>query len=244
VRVLESTPERTVLEWVSGPSSYENVPAAQEPMVASMGRAREGLRLEVILDKKGVYQGLRNQVEAEEAARKSFAEVRKVLIESMPEAARTQVEAMVSQALSPENAVSSAGADVRTYFAYSGQSFEAGEVKKAETSMPMIIGGGSAKMTTETSLKTLDENTLVIESRSLADPASLRELKEALAKQFLPPGSDSKVDLDRFQLGIQETVLTTIDRKTGLVLKREQDYNVEAGPARITMSNRIELKRE
>lgn len=246
LKVLEVTPTQTVIEWVTGASTYQNVPPGQETMVSSMGKARQGLRLEVIVDEKGAYQGLRNQKEAEIHARQSFVELRKALVESAPESARAQVEEMIASALSPESAVSSAGADARTYFAYSGMSFEAGKPSKTESTAPMILGGGEARMITEITLKSFDEKAaiLVVQAHSQADPDSLLSLKRSLAKQFLPPGMDSKIDLEQFKLVIDETVLTTIDLKTGLVLKRQQDYAVEAGPAKITMSNLIELTRD
>ncbi len=141
VRVLETGPTGSLLEWIEGPTEYDDPAQAGNPIVAGASKALDNLKLLVKLGPDGEYLGLQNETDVTTLLQTVVESVVKQVVASVPEEQRAGMGTVVKQAMQPAVLLASATRDIQLYFNLHAAELDAESPAEAAVQLPNPITG-------------------------------------------------------------------------------------------------------
>jgi len=231
VRVISSSAERTVIEWVPGTTVFDNPQAASNPLVGFAAQALRDIRFQLNLNAEGELQGLANQAEVAPKLKTVVDTVVRQLSAQLPEDQRKGFLNVIGQVLSAEVLVASATRDAATYLGLNGASLAVGEEVVLDVEQPSPLGGGPIPAKFRIRMESATADTASLRTTTVYDAAALRRLTQSLAKQAgspIPP--EQFINLPPIQMSDEGAFV--FDRKRGLMREVKVNRRVSVGPNR------------
>ncbi|MEO5926093.1 MAG: hypothetical protein ABIR70_19890 [Bryobacteraceae bacterium] len=141
VRVVETGPTGSLLEWVEGPVDYDDPAQVGNPVVAGASKALDNLRLMVKLNARGEFTELQNEAVVSKQLLDVAEKVVKSVTAEAPADQRAGLEVVVRQMMQPAALLSSATRDIQMYFSLHGVEIEAAKPVETTVHLPNPISG-------------------------------------------------------------------------------------------------------
>ncbi len=219
VKVIETGPAGSLLEWVEGPVEYDDPSQVGNPVVTGASKALDNLRLMIKLNTAGEFVQLDN----ESVVTKQLLTVAENVVKSVTaEAAADQragLEVVVRQMMQPAALLSSATRDIQMYFTLSGSQVETGKPSETTIHLPNPISGTPVAAKLRVTADSADTFTV----RTIFDRAEVQAaMNELIAKAA--PGTDVPL------IDVQDTGKYILHPASGLMQSVTYTRKVKAGP--------------
>lgn len=189
IRVLEAAGDGYVVNWKYGATSMDRqLTAAEKSVMEASSKLIESLQLEVMLDRHGAFQKLRNEVSVSRGMAGMVAGVMDFLRKAEPDEAKwKQIEPAMRQALSPQNQLMMITRDVQSYFGWYGVRFAKGETTETAAALPFPLGSGTVPVIIRARLvDQADPKKAMFASTTEYDGNALRDLTLKFFAQVMP----------------------------------------------------------
>lgn len=220
VRVLESNPKATVLEWKQGTTEFDNPEIIKNPIAAAAANAAKDLTLQLELNAAGQYTRLRNEAEVTAKLQTVMESLLAALGRQIPDAQqRQQVDALVRRLMSPPVLLASATRDAQTYFALNGATVNKEKPFTADLQQPSPFGGGTIPARFRLTLDSLDAHSASLATTTTYDPQAVARFSAQLLAQAAPSTS-AAAQTSAAQppaLRIEDSAAYTYNRAFGLM---------------------------
>jgi hypothetical protein len=191
VRVVETGPNGSLLEWVVGPVDYNDPSQEGNPIVTGASKALDNMHLMVKLGPAGDFTGLQNEADAGKQLLTVADQVVKSVTAQAPEDQKAGLETVVRQMMQPGALLSSATRDIQMYFNLHGVEVETGKPAQTTVHQANPISGDP----TETKLRVTMESPNHLAVVASYDPAAVQNAMNELISKASPGATAPRVEV-------------------------------------------------
>ena len=230
LRVSEATEEGNLLLATFGETRFDDPQIQSDRLVRELGSILQGVDIELVIDRNGAVQRVRNWEEVKSRLSKAIrAMVARLQQDGAPKAVTSQVEAQVTQAFSTEPSIRSAVMrELQLLFVTLGHSYSSTEPFEYQTELPLLMGNGNVQAKGKFELTALDAKGLAtIRWTQAADPLSLaKETAKAVAQMG---GSETGRMAEPTAMTLTDTGEFVVDTRSGWPVTLTHTRKVESG---------------
>jgi hypothetical protein len=231
VRVLSTSADGSVIEWVPGPTVFANPQMAANPVVNFASQALRDIRFQLNLNADGELKGLANQDEVAPKLKTVVDTVVRNLASSMPEDQRKGFLNLIGQVLSVDVLIATATRDAATYLGLNGAALAVGEDVVVDIEQPSPLGGDPLPAKFRVRMESANTDVASLKTMTTYDPTALMRLTQTLAKQAgSPTPPEQFINLPPMQMSDEGSFL--FDRKRGLMREVKVNRRIAAGSNR------------
>jgi hypothetical protein len=231
VRVLSTSGEGSLIEWVPGATVFDNPQAARNPLVGFASQALRDIRFQLKLNTDGELLGLANQAEVAPKLKTVVDAVVGDLAARMPEEQRKGFLDVIGQILSVDVLIASATRDAATYLGLNGTALAVGQAVVLDVAQPSPLGGSPIPAKFRVRMESATADVASLKTTTTYDAAALAGLTQSLAKQAgAPIRPEELAKLPPMEMADEGTFV--FDRKRGLMREVKVNRRVSAGPSR------------
>jgi hypothetical protein len=231
VRVISTSADGSLIEWVPGATVFANPQAAANPLVGFASQALRDIRFQLKLNADGELQGVANQADVAPKLKTVVDAVVRNLAASMPEDQRKGFLNMIGQVLSVDVLIASATRDAATYLGLNGAALAVGKEVVLDIDQPSPLGGGPIPAKFRVRMESATADVASLKSTTTYDPAALMRLTQSLAKQAgSPTPPEQFVNLPPMQMADEGSFV--FDRKRGLMREVKVNRRIAVGTNR------------
>lgn len=231
VRVLSTSGEGSVIEWVPGATVFDNPQVALNPVIGFASQALRDIRFQLNLNADGELQGLANQAEIAPKLKTVVDAVVRDLAGRMPEDQQTAFVNLMGQLMSADVLIASATRDAATYLGLNGVALAVGEAVEVDVEQPSPLGGGPLPATFRVRMESATADVASLKTTTTYEAAALVRLTESLAKQAgaaIPPEEFAKLP----PIVMTDEGTFVFDRQRGLMREVKVNRRVAVGSNR------------
>ena len=184
VRVVSAGPQGVQLDWIPGPTTFDNPLVTQDPTVAAAARAMQQIQIRIVLNEDGEFAGVANEAQLSQQLQTVTNAVLKELMGAIPEAQRPQLESLMRQILAPPLLISSATREAQIYFGLNGAVLAPGETVEVPLDQPSPFGGGTLAATYRVRMDSSAPDSAALSTMMIYDPEGLQAMTAAFVKQM------------------------------------------------------------
>jgi len=231
VRVISTSADGSLIEWVPGATVFANPQAAANPLVGFASQALRDIRFQLKLNADGELQKVANQADVAPKLKTVVDAVVRKLAASMPEDQRKGFLNMIGQVLSVDVLIASATRDAATYLGLNGASLAVGKEVVLDIDQPSPVGGGPIPAKFRVRMESATADIASLKTTTTYDAAALMRLTQTLAKQAgSPTPPEQFINLPPMQMADDGSFV--FDRKRGLMREVKVNRRIAAGSNR------------
>jgi hypothetical protein len=231
VRVLSTTADGSVIEWVPGATVFDNPQAARNPLVGFASQSLRDIQFQLNLNADGELLGLANQADVAPKLKSVVDAIVAELAARMPEGQRQGFPDLIGQILSVDVLIASATRDAATYLGLNGAALTVGQTVVMDVAQPSPLGGNPIPAKFRVRMDSASADVASLKTTTTYDAAALVRLTQALAKQAgapIPPEELAKLP----PMEMADDGIFVFDRKRGLMREVKVNRRVAVGHTR------------
>lgn len=230
LRVTEATEKGYLLLATFGQTRFDDPQIQNDRLVREMGSILKGVDIELVVDRNGAVQHVRNwEVVKASLAKAIRATVARLQQDGAPKAMTAQVDAQLTRAFSTEPSIRSAVMrELHLLFVPLGRSYSSTTPFEYLTELPLLMGNGTVPTKGKFELTALDANGLAtLRWMQTADPQSLAKVTaEAIAQMG---ASEAGRAVAPTPMTLTDTGEFVVDTRSGWPVTLTHTRKVEAG---------------